>query len=110
MPRRRRKRSLAGARLPVVAATLVAVIVLAVVGRAVVRDFRIEWAKGYGRADVDAPRRVTVRTLYEPGTMPGSRLRQWSDTSSGLHFHTRSMNLLEKQCLSALRSGRSRNG
>src|SRR3989304_559838 len=30
--------------------------------------------------------------------------------SAGLHFHTRSMNLFEKQCFSAFLRGRSRNG
>jgi CubicO group peptidase (beta-lactamase class C family) len=36
---------------------------------AVVRDFRVEWAKGYGWADRAAGRRVTARTLFAPGSI-----------------------------------------
>ena len=36
---------------------------------AVVRDHRVEWARGYGWADRAAGRRVTARTLFEPGSI-----------------------------------------
>src|SRR6185369_1598213 len=36
---------------------------------AVIRDFRIEWAKGYGAAQLDPPRPVTGTTLFEAGSI-----------------------------------------
>lgn len=45
-----------------------------------------------------------------PGMIPGGAEQQKSAMSPGRHFHTRSANLLAKQCLSAARSGRSRKG
>ena len=36
---------------------------------AVIRDFRIEWAKGYGLAQVDPARPVTETTLFQAGSI-----------------------------------------
>ncbi|HEX4441798.1 MAG TPA: serine hydrolase [Thermoanaerobaculia bacterium] len=36
---------------------------------AVIRDFRIEWAKGYGLADVEGARPVSDTTLFEAGSI-----------------------------------------
>ncbi|TAD83420.1 MAG: class A beta-lactamase-related serine hydrolase [Bacteroidetes bacterium] len=39
---------------------------------AVVNDYKIEWAKGYGYADEQTQKKVTVTTLFEPGSISKS--------------------------------------
>ena len=39
---------------------------------AVVHNYKIEWAKGYGWADSAEQRRVTTKTLFEPGSISKS--------------------------------------
>ncbi len=39
---------------------------------AVIRDYKLEWAKGYGWADVDEKRPVTPETMFQPGSISKS--------------------------------------
>jgi len=39
---------------------------------AVIHDYKIAWAKGYGWADEAEKRRVTTETLFEPGSISKS--------------------------------------
>lgn len=39
---------------------------------AVIKDFQVIWAKGYGWADEDEKRRVSPQTLFEPGSISKS--------------------------------------